>query len=239
VGVIKDMFHHARQLHGPDIFLARGHKIRLMLTGGGGDYSVALNKSNCQVYISIYREERGLATIEEVCIQEKELKNLNFNVKSNNYMVRSYIATESKSQGGYLAIEADKNGYLLEGSVATVAVLLSNGDFIVPPFDRILPGTTAIKILDYLQQEVLTSQALPLGYLTRIVRREITVAEAHSDAVEVMFLGGEECVPVLEWDGQQVGQGVKGPAATLFQEYLKSFSKDDDKQEGQIKVIYK
>jgi hypothetical protein len=85
--------------------------------------------------------------------------------------------------------------------VATVAVLLSNGDFIVPPFDRILPGTTAIKILDFVQQEVLTSQALPLGYLKRIVRREITVAEAHSDAVEVMFLGGEECVPVLDWDG--------------------------------------
>ncbi len=49
-----------------------------------------------------------------------------------------------------MAIEADKNGYLLEGSVATVAVLLDNGDFVVPPFERILPGTTAIKILEYL-----------------------------------------------------------------------------------------
>ncbi len=75
---------------------------------------------------------------------------MNFNIKSNNYLVRSYIAGESKSQGGYLAIEADKEGYLLEGSVATVAVLMDNGDFIVPPFDRILPGTTAIKILDYI-----------------------------------------------------------------------------------------
>ena len=88
-------------------------------------------------------------------ISDTVLKNLNFNVKSNNYLIRSYLATESKSQGGYLAIEADKNGYLLEGSVATVAVLLKNGEFIVPPFERILPGTTAIKILDYLEKEVL------------------------------------------------------------------------------------
>jgi branched-subunit amino acid aminotransferase/4-amino-4-deoxychorismate lyase len=79
------------------------------------------------------------------------MRDLNFNVKSNNYLLRSYIATESRSKGGYLAIEADKNGYLLEGSTATVAILLKNGDFIIPPFDRILPGTTAIKIMEFLE----------------------------------------------------------------------------------------
>ena len=36
-----------------------------------------------------------------------------------------------------------------------MAVLLNNGDFVVPPFERILPGTTAIKIMDYIENEVL------------------------------------------------------------------------------------
>ena len=99
----------------------------------------------------LLEEEAPVMTeINDFMLKDSDLKTLNFNIKSNNYLVRSYIATESKSQGGYLAIEADQNGYLLEGSVATVAILLKNGDFIVPPFDRILPGTTAIKILDYL-----------------------------------------------------------------------------------------
>ena len=40
-------------------------------------------------------------------VKEAEFKNLNFNVKSNNYLVRSYIASESKHNGGYLGIEAD------------------------------------------------------------------------------------------------------------------------------------
>jgi hypothetical protein len=57
---------------------------------------------------------------------------------------------------------------------------------------------------------------LPEGYITQIVRREIKVAEAQSQAREVMFLGGEECVPVLEWDGKPVGDTQKGLAATLF-----------------------
>jgi hypothetical protein len=44
--------------------------------------------------------------------------------------------------------------------MATVAVLLKNGDFIIPPFDRILSGTTAIKIMDFLEKEVFTAKGL-------------------------------------------------------------------------------
>jgi hypothetical protein len=39
--------------------------------------------------------------------------------------------------------------------MATVGVLLKNGDFIIPPFDKILPGTTAQKILKYISEEVI------------------------------------------------------------------------------------
>ena len=46
--------------------------------------------------------------LDEVVIKESELRDLNFNVKSNNYLVRTYVATESRTKGGYLAIEADK-----------------------------------------------------------------------------------------------------------------------------------
>lgn len=165
------------------------------------------------MYLAIYREE-GIKKIEnEVVIQDSELKSLNFNIKSNNYLLRSYIATESKAQGGYLAIEADKEGYLLEGSVATVAVLLKNGDFVVPPFERILPGTTAIKILDFIENEVIPRSLVPT--LKQVVRRDILISEAQRDASEVMFLGGEECVPVLHWDGKEISES-KGPAAILF-----------------------
>ena len=106
-------------------------------------------------------------------VSDSELKDLKFNIKSNNYLMRSYIATESKKLGGYLAIEADRDGYLLEGSVSTVAVLLKNGDFVVPPFKRIIPGTTAVKILKYVEKELIES-----GEIKQIVRREIKVEEA-------------------------------------------------------------
>ena len=149
-------------------------------------------------------------------LSDSLINTLNLNIKSNNYLVRSYIATQSKNKGGYLAIEADKDGFLLEGSLSTVAVLLKNGDFVVPPVDRIIPGTTAIKIFKFIEQEVVPKQLLSIDYIKRVVRRDILITEAIAEANEVMLLSGEECVPVLEWDGVKIGDGKKGQAVKLF-----------------------
>lgn len=76
--------------------------------------------------------------LKETTIPLSFYQGLDLNVKSNNYLVRTYMASESRARGGYIAIEQDKDGYLLEGSMATLAVLLKNGDFVIPPFERIL-----------------------------------------------------------------------------------------------------
>lgn len=106
--------------------------------------------------MTLYQEVKPRpSVIPEMSITQSYYESLDLNVKSNNYLVRTYMASESRSRGGYIAIEQDKDGYLLEGTMATVAVLLKNGEFIIPPFDRILKGTTAIKIMDYLEHEVI------------------------------------------------------------------------------------
>lgn len=80
----------------------------------------------------------------------------------------------SRRKGGFLGIEMDSEGYLLEGSMSTVGVLLKTGDFVVPPPERILSGTTVKKAFDCIQEEIEKNQ----GYVKRIVRRDILVEEA-------------------------------------------------------------
>ena len=81
--------------------------------------------------------------------------------------------------------------------MATVAVLLKCGDFIIPPFDRILSGTTAIKVIEYIEDHVIPEHMLEGDYLKRVVRRDILMSEAQHESSEVVILGGEECVPLL------------------------------------------
>lgn len=42
IEIIKDMVETARQLHGADVFNRGEHTLRILLTGGGGDFSPAL-----------------------------------------------------------------------------------------------------------------------------------------------------------------------------------------------------
>lgn len=106
----------------------------------------------------------------------------------------------SRRKGGFLGIEMDDEGYLLEGSMSTVGVLLKNGDFVVPPPERILAGTTVKKAFQCIEDEFIGKG----DYVKQIVRRDILVTEAQEDAVEVMQFGGEACTPILEWDGVKI-----------------------------------
>eukprot|EP00347_Sterkiella_histriomuscorum_P005631 403355859 len=245
IEIIKELLSTAKTLYGE---LKGTKKLMILLTGGSGDFSILLNvilttynkiffqKNNTAIYLLLYQEKKPKPNpLNEFAITQSYYQSLDLNVKSNNYLVRTYMASESKSRGGYIGIEQDKDNYLLEGTMATVAILLKNGDFVIPPFDRILQGTTAIKIMEFIEHEILPNpeQYFPgnPNYIAQIVRRDILVSDCKSEGVEAMFLGGEECVPLLEWDGQIIGEEKKrGPAATLFQEYLRQFSKQQEEE---------
>lgn len=80
------------------------------------------------------------------------------NLKSTNYVKNSYISTRSKTRSGvgqasnkgYLGMIVDKEGHLLEASVANMAVILPDKVFLLPPFDKTLQGTTSMKCLEYI-----------------------------------------------------------------------------------------
>mmetsp|Transcript_8249 Transcript_8249/g.7656 ORF Transcript_8249/g.7656 Transcript_8249/m.7656 type:complete len:182 (+) Transcript_8249:432-977(+) len=157
--------------------------------------------------------------------KDLETQQLSTPVKCNKYVNQTLIASSSHARGGYVGIISDAKGFVLEGTIATVAVLLKNGDFVFPPFTKIVMGTTALKIGEFIEKEVLPNYAskyesiLGAGHVKQVVRREITVEEAIAHSKEVFFLGGDVLVPILEWDGHRICN-YKGPLATLLQKFL-------------------
>lgn len=59
-----------------------------------------------------------------------------------------------KSKGGYLGIKCDENGHLLEASIASIGLVLKNKEFITPPADKIIEGTTLKKCVEFMEKEL-------------------------------------------------------------------------------------
>ncbi len=76
-----------------------------------------------------------------------------------------------------------------------------------PPFDAILAGVTIKRVLQFAERLVRQ------GELNAIRLADIPVDEGRG-AAEMMLIGSSiKIAPVVEWDGQKIGDGKPGPIA--------------------------
>ncbi len=98
--------------------------------------------------------------------------------------------------------------------MANVALVLKNNHLLIPPFDKTLAGTTALRVIEY-ANDVL----IPQGLLKGLRREHIKVYDAKRESKEVMLLGGNACVPVLQWDDTKISS-EPGPIAKNLQHFF-------------------
>jgi 4-amino-4-deoxychorismate lyase len=122
-------------------------------------------------------------------------------IKSVNYLPNALAMAEAEERGAFASVWVDEDGYVAEGPTMNVAFVTTGGDLVLPAFDRILSGCTAKRIL------VLAPELVGAGLLRSVRDARISADEARQCA-EMMFLGsGLPLLPVVEWDGQPVGDG--------------------------------
>lgn len=100
--------------------------------------------------------------------------------------------------------------------MANIAVVFPNKDILVPSFEKTMAGTTVLRFLEYIENTL-----IPQKVINRVIRDDMHYEKARDTCVEAMILGGDACVPILNWDNKPISK-EKGPIATLFQEFLKS-----------------
>lgn len=128
-------------------------------------------------------------------------------IKSTNYLPNVLVVLEAKDAGADNGVFIDQHGRVAESSNMNVAFVTRDRVFRHPPFDAILSGITIQRVLDFARQLVQE------GALSAIQLADISVEEGRA-AAEMMLIGSSiKIAPVVQWDGQKIGDGKSGPIA--------------------------
>lgn len=193
-------------------------RIRLFISNGLGlhnYYSTTPSVSSSIFYALAYKDvaQNKPESVKEATVSVPIKPKILAIVKSNNYMTNALTVMEAREKGGYMGIQLDEHGNLTESAIANVACILPGGHFVTPKPDMILEGTTVKRVLEFCQS------LIEEGVLSSAGRADIHVEQAKT-AVEMMLLGGDHIVPIVELDGVTIGEGKTGPISTRIRSFL-------------------
>jgi 4-amino-4-deoxychorismate lyase len=136
-------------------------------------------------------------------------------IKSTNYLPNVLVVLEAKDSGADNGVFIDHRGMVAESAIMNVAFVTKDRVFRHPPFESVLSGITIQRVLDFAQRLV------QQGALSAIRIADISLEEGH-DAAEMMLIGSTiRVAPVVEWDGQKIGDGKPGPVTKKLLEMWK------------------
>ena len=145
--------------------------------------------------------------------------------KSTNYLPNILMQMEAQEAGLDNGVFVDEAGNVGESSNMNVAFVTQDGVLVHPRFDHILSGCTSLRLLEL-------ARGLVGGALGGVEVRDIPVAEARA-AREMLLIGSSiKVAPIVEWDGNRIGEGTPGPASSVLRDLL-----ERDMRSGRDRLI--
>jgi len=135
-------------------------------------------------------------------------------VKSCNYLQNALMKKEAVEAGVDLVVWFSEEGCLLEGATANVGIVTKEGMLSFPELERVLRGTTMIRVMDLAKALVETGELSGVGFAD-ISRRAVL------ESRELLLTGTTLDVSMArEFDGERVGGGEPGPIFTRLRGLL-------------------
>ncbi|KAJ6886793.1 D-amino-acid transaminase [Populus alba x Populus x berolinensis] len=135
-------------------------------------------------------------------------------MKNVNYLPNVLSVMEAEDQGAFASIWIDEEGYIAEGPNVNVAFISQDKELILPIFDKILSGCTALRLLQ------LAPKLIEQGRLKSVKTGNLTVEEAKG-AAEMMYVGSTlPILPIVMWDEQPIGDGKVGELTMALSDLL-------------------
>jgi branched-subunit amino acid aminotransferase/4-amino-4-deoxychorismate lyase len=135
---------------------SRHASVRYYTSVGPGGFGVVPDGCTSAFYVVVYGEgdsslfhtSSELEGVSEYTVTDVPLKpSFLATLKSNNYLLNVLTAMSSQDKGGFLGILVQPNGNIAESCVCNCMFVTPDKRLITPPFDCILAGTTARKVL--------------------------------------------------------------------------------------------
>src|SRR5262245_5892627 len=212
----------------------REGSVRYWLSAGPGGYG--LGPTECvgsSFYVIVFKQEaypesyyqQGIKLItSRVPIKPP----LFARIKSTNYLPNVLVVLEAKDHGADNGVFIDQGGKVAESSNMNVAFVTKDRVFRHPPFDAILSGITIQRVLEFAQRLVKQET------LNAVRLADIPVQEGRG-AAEMMLIGSSiKVAPVVEWDGQKIGDGKPGP---ITKKLLEMWNEDTASAKDQLVAV--
>jgi len=143
--------------------------------------------------------------------------------KTTNYLPNVLMQMEAKEAGFDNGVFIDPAGHIGESSNMNVAFVTKDGVFKHPKFDNILSGCTSLRLLE------LAHELRNQGLLEGVRVCDIPVADARTSR-EMLLLGSSvKVAPIVQWDGQSIGDGTPGPVARALLRLLEQDMRTGDR----------
>ena len=135
--------------------------------------------------------------------------------KSTNYLPNVLMQIEATERGVDNGVFIDEDGNVGESSNMNVAFVTPDRALRHPRFDHILSGCTSLRVLEL-------ASSLVGGLIERVEVGDIPVADARA-AHEMLMIGSSvKVAPIVDWDGQPIGDGKPGPVAAALRGLLET-----------------
>ncbi|CAK9162675.1 unnamed protein product [Ilex paraguariensis] len=135
-------------------------------------------------------------------------------MKNVNYLPNVLSKMEAEEQGAFASIWIDEEGYIAEGPNVNVAFITHGKELVLPVFDKILSGCTALRLLE------LAPKLVKQGRLKGVRTANLTVEEAKG-AAEMMYVGSTlPILPIIMWDEKPIGNGMVGELTMALSDLL-------------------
>jgi len=196
--------------------------VRIFISRGPGSFSANPYESvGSQLYViaaafdptAPEKYEKGVKLV-TTCVPIKT--NYFATIKNCNYLPNVLMKKEAVDRGADYAVSLDEKGFLAEGSTENIGVVSKKGELLIPRFSRILRGITVTRVMEL-------ARGLTGAQLTATAEADITPEQA-CGASEMMIFGTSfSILPVVEYDGNRIGDGRPGP---VFRRLLELMAED-------------